>query len=116
MGLAGLFLKQAFVIPVFLHLQTDWQERLRFNGVSISMSSQIRRSLRAYYRLFDQLITNNTELYEKLIHSDMGFDKSQVEYYPFYNQPSDGLKSLIQKLLSYDFELKDLFEDLVNQS
>ncbi len=62
MGLVALYLKQAFNVPAFFFVHTDWLEfaksALSFDKQSLS---RMRRMLRAFYRSFDGLFTLNSE-------------------------------------------------------
>ncbi|MEQ6121829.1 glycosyltransferase [Reichenbachiella sp. MALMAid0571] len=79
MGLVALYLKQAYNVPCFHYLHTDWitfsKEVLDFGQDNIS---RMRRFLRAYYKKFDKLFVLNKDQQKWLKSKQMGFKSSKV--------------------------------------
>lgn len=79
MGLASLFLKNAYHVPTHFYIHTDWimfsKKILKLNRHNIS---RVRRSLRAYYGAFDKLFVLNTDHQKWLTSEDMGFSSDRV--------------------------------------
>ena len=81
MGLAGLFLQQAFSIPVSLHIQTDWLARIDHPSKPTPYFSQVRRYLRAFYGIFDNLLCSSEAVHKRLLHQDMDFKEEEIDYF-----------------------------------
>lgn len=62
MGPVALYLKQAFSIPAYFYLHTDWLDYLR-RRVRLDKSNmdRVRRLLRAFYQGFDGIFTLNSD-------------------------------------------------------
>lgn len=79
MGLISLFLKQAYTVPAYFFVHTDWmmfaRQVLNFDHEN---RSRLRRILRAFYHGFDGLFVLNKDQRNWLIGRDMGFDESRV--------------------------------------
>jgi glycosyltransferase involved in cell wall biosynthesis len=79
MGLISLFLKQAYTVPAYFFVHTDWmmfaRQVLNFDHEN---RSRLRRILRAFYQGFDGLFVLNRDQRNWLIGRDMGFDESRV--------------------------------------
>jgi glycosyltransferase involved in cell wall biosynthesis len=79
MGLAALYLKNAYSVPAYFYVHTDWMmfaERvLKFNEEN---KSRLRRLLRAFYKGFDGLFVLNNDQRKWLIGKDMGFNPESV--------------------------------------
>ncbi|MCB0804915.1 MAG: glycosyltransferase [Bacteroidales bacterium] len=79
MGLAALYLKQAFSIPAYFFIHTDWimfaRKVLEMDADNIS---RFRRLLRAFYHNFDGLFVLNSDQQRWLMGRHMGFAKKQV--------------------------------------
>lgn len=80
MGLASLYLKNAFSVPAHFYLHTDWLVFAK-NTLNLKQEnlSRLRRALRGYYQLFDQVFVLNTEHYDWLTSNTMGFKKEKVK-------------------------------------
>jgi glycosyltransferase involved in cell wall biosynthesis len=79
MGLAALYLKNAYSVKAFFYLHTDW---IMFAKKVLVMEqanlSRFRRLLRAYYREFDGLFVLNKDQQKWLTGRHMGLDPKQV--------------------------------------
>ena len=79
MGLIALYLKQAYSVPAYFYVHTDWmmfaEKVLQFD---VQNRDRLRRLLRAFYRGFDGLFVLNNDQRKWLIGRDMGFDPSKV--------------------------------------
>lgn len=79
MGLVALYLKNAYSVPAYFYVHTDWMmfaERvLKFNEQN---KSRLRRILRAFYKGFDGLFVLNTDQRKWLTGKDMGFNSEDV--------------------------------------
>jgi len=79
MGLAALYLKQAYTVPAYFYVHTDWmmfaRKVLNFDEHN---RSRLRRILRAFYRGFDGIFVLNTDQHKWFTGSKMGFDTSKV--------------------------------------
>ncbi|MEQ9289816.1 MAG: glycosyltransferase [Cyclobacteriaceae bacterium] len=79
MGLVALYLKNAYNVPCFHYLHTDWitfsKDVLSFGADNMS---RLRRFLRAYYKKFDKLFVLNKDQQKWLKSRNMGFKSSKV--------------------------------------
>ncbi len=79
MGLISLFLKQAYTVPAYFFVHTDWmmfaRQVLNFDHEN---RGRLRRILRAFYHNFDGLFVLNRDQRSWLIGKDMGFDQNRV--------------------------------------
>ncbi len=79
MGLISLFLKQAYTVPAYFFVHTDWmtfaRQVLNFDHEN---RSRLRRILRAFYHNFDGLFVLNKDQRNWLLSKDMGLDQSRV--------------------------------------
>lgn len=79
MGIAGLFLKQAYSVPAYFYIHTDW---LMFGTKVLNLSGQaisrVRRFLRMVYKQFDHLFVLNTDQEKWLKSSQMGIKADKV--------------------------------------
>ena len=79
MGLVSLFLKNAYSVPAYFFVHTDWmmfaRQVLNFDHQN---RGRLRRILRAFYRGFDGLFVLNKDQRNWLIGRDMGFDPATV--------------------------------------
>ncbi len=79
MGLAAIWLKNAYSVKAYTYLHTDW---LTFAKKVLSVDrhniNHLRRFLRAYYRQFDDIFVLNTDQQKWLTGKDMEFDQSKV--------------------------------------
>lgn len=79
MGAVGLFLKEAYHIPVYLYMHTDWLDFFTRNlRMGKKEANKIRRIIRAYYRLFSGIFVLNSEHREWLTSHRMGIPKEKV--------------------------------------
>jgi glycosyltransferase involved in cell wall biosynthesis len=79
MGVLGLYLKQAFMIPAYFYLHTDWMDFAR-RALHLEQSylDRLRRIMRALYRSFDGVLTLNSEQADWLRSPAMGLDDDAV--------------------------------------
>ena len=79
MGAAALYLKHAFSVKAHFYMHTDW---VIFGKQALHLSkehlSRLRRAVRSYYKMFDQVFVLNTDHYNWLTSSTMGFQKDEV--------------------------------------
>ena len=79
MGLAALWLKNAFSVETFFYLHTDW---MIFAKEVLSMEQtgleRLQRVLRIYYKRFGNVFVLNTDHHQWLTSKAMGFDRSRV--------------------------------------
>ncbi len=79
MGLVALYLKNAYNVPCYHYLHTDW---ITFSkkvfGFDPDNVSRVRRFLRAYYKKFDKLFVLNKDQQKWLKSKNMGFKPSNV--------------------------------------
>ncbi len=79
MGIISLYLKQAYTVPAYFFVHTDWmmfaRQVLNFDHEN---RSRLRRILRAFYQGFDGLFVLNRDQRNWLIGRDMGFSESKV--------------------------------------
>jgi glycosyltransferase involved in cell wall biosynthesis len=79
MGAVGLFLKEAYHIPVYLYMHTDWLDFFTRNlGMGKKESNKIRRIIRAYYKLFSGIFVLNSQHQEWLTSYRIGIPKERV--------------------------------------
>lgn len=92
MGMAGMYLKQAYSVPAHFFVHTDW---MMFSRKVLNLDhharSRVRRLLRAFYRQFDSLFVLNSDQRAWLTSPVMGFPSERVnltahwverEFYP----------------------------------
>jgi glycosyltransferase involved in cell wall biosynthesis len=92
MGIAAIYLKQAYSVPAHFFVHTDW---MMFCRKVLSLDhherSRVRRLLRAFYRQFDSLFVLNSDQRSWLTSPVMGFAPEKVnlsahwverEFYP----------------------------------
>lgn len=79
MGAVALFLKNAYSVPAYFYMHTDWLVFARKNlKLDSSGISRIRRFMRAYYGAFDKLFVLNSDHRKWLTGKDMAFDEKKV--------------------------------------
>ncbi len=79
MGMLAIYLKQAYTVPAYFYVHTDWmmfaRTVLNFDHNNLS---RMRRLLRAFYGAFDGLFVLNSDQRKWLMGSSMGFSPSKV--------------------------------------
>ncbi len=79
MGLAAIYLKNAFTVETNFFIHTDW---VMFGRKVLNLErpnlNRFRRSLRAYYHSFDQLFVLNTDQESWLTSREMNISKDRV--------------------------------------
>lgn len=79
MGLAAIYLKNAFSVKAHFYIHTDWLIFARkVLGVDAHNLDRFRRMLRAYYQAFDSLFVLNTDQQKWLVSNNMGFKPENV--------------------------------------
>ena len=79
MGLATMYLKNAFTVPTYFYIHTDWMSFAeKVLGFDKDNMSRVRRILRAFYSGFDRLFVLNTEQQKWLTGSSMNIPASKI--------------------------------------
>jgi len=79
MGLVSLYLKNAFEVPAWFFVHTDWMDFARRTlDWDKSSLSRLRRILRAFYRGFDGLFVLNTQMRAWLEGDQMGIPADRL--------------------------------------
>jgi glycosyltransferase involved in cell wall biosynthesis len=79
MGGIALYLQQAFKVPAYMYMHTDWMDYVkRVSQLDTHNLDRIRRLLRALYRQFDGMFVLNTEHSSWLTSPAIGIKKSKV--------------------------------------
>jgi len=79
MGGVALYLQQAFKVPAFMYMHTDWMDYVkRVTQLDTHNLDRIRRLLRALYRQFDGMFVLNSEHRDWLTGPAIGIKKSKV--------------------------------------
>lgn len=96
MGLAAIYLKNAFSVKAQFFIHTDWLVFVKkVLNIDHANQNRFRRLLRAYYKSFDSLFVLNTDQQKWLTGREMGFDNSNVHLtahwadYIFHHQNTD---------------------------
>jgi glycosyltransferase involved in cell wall biosynthesis len=80
MGLAAIYLKQAYSVPAYFYVHTDWitfaRTAMNFNDPAIN---RLRRILRGFYRSFDRVLVLNREQKKWFSGPHMEFKKTEVK-------------------------------------
>lgn len=107
MGLAALYLKNAYSVPAHFYIHTDWIMFARkVLNLDVHNLNRLRRFMRAYYSQFDQLFVLNTDHQKWLTGKEMDFAESKVKLTAHWVhnrfQPNDGQKNQIFNLHKKD--------------
>ncbi len=79
MGPIALYLKQAYSVPAWFYMHTDWIEFLhRKVGLNGHGQDRVRRLIRAFYRQFDGLFVLNEDHRDWLTGTEMGLPPERV--------------------------------------
>ncbi|MDH4199633.1 MAG: glycosyltransferase [Spirochaetia bacterium] len=79
MGLLSMLLQNAYSVPSYFFLHTDWLTFAKKNLASdIHLINRIRRILRAFYRQFDYVFVLNGDQQKWLSGKEIGMDASRV--------------------------------------
>ncbi|MDH4262166.1 MAG: glycosyltransferase [Spirochaetia bacterium] len=79
MGLISMALKNAFSVPAYFFLHTDWLTFAQINIESdIHMVNRFRRLLRVFYRQYDYLFVLNNDQQKWLSGKDIGIESSRI--------------------------------------
>ncbi|MEN9307940.1 MAG: hypothetical protein RL173_1872 [Fibrobacterota bacterium] len=79
MGLLALYLKNAFEVPAWFFVHTDWLDFSRRSlGWDHNATSRLRRILRAFYKGFDGLFVLNSQMREWLASDQMGIPADRL--------------------------------------
>ena len=80
MGLASIYLKNAYSVPAYFYVHTDWitfaRSALNFSEPAVN---RLRRILRGFYRSFDSILVLNKEQKRWFSGPDMEFKKTEVK-------------------------------------
>jgi len=80
MGPIALYLKQAYSVPAWFYMHTDWLEFLgRKTGLDHHAQDRVRRLVRAFYRQFDGMFVLNEEHREWLTGDEMTLPRERVK-------------------------------------
>ena len=79
MGLAAIYLKNAYSVKASFYIHTDWITfAKKVLNIDRNNLNRFTRLLRMYYNAFDNLFVLNTDQQKWLTSSKMGFDTSRV--------------------------------------
>lgn len=79
MGLAALYLKNAFSVNAHFFIHTDWLVFVKkVLNIDQANHNRLRRLIRLYYKNFDSLFVLNTDQQKWLTSREMGIDESKV--------------------------------------
>lgn len=79
MGVVALYLKQAFSVPIYFYMHTDWLDYARrMAQLDVHSLDRVRRILRALYRAYDGVFVLNTEHREWLTSRAIGIKPRRV--------------------------------------
>ncbi|MBN1608547.1 MAG: glycosyltransferase [Polyangiaceae bacterium] len=79
MGLAALYLKNAFSVPAFFYVHTDWIDFARRTlKLDVHNTDRVRRLLRAFYHGFDGLFVLNSEQLGWFASDAMGIGRERL--------------------------------------
>lgn len=79
MGFVALYLQQAFSVPAYMYMHTDWLDYVqRMTDLDTHALDRVRRMLRAFYRSFDGVFVLNTEHRDWLTSRAIGMSKRKV--------------------------------------
>ncbi len=88
MGLAAIYLKNAFSVKAHFFIHTDWIVfAKKVLNIDRSNLNRFRRLLRAYYKAFDSLFVLNTDQQKWLTGREMGFESSNVHLTAHWADP-----------------------------
>lgn len=79
MGLVAQYLKNAFQVPAYFYMHTDWLDFFQRNTkLETQGLDRVRRVLRAFYKCFNGVFVLNTEHRQWLTGAAMGLRETQV--------------------------------------
>lgn len=79
MGMISVFLKNAYTVPAYFYIHTDWIMFARKAlQLDIHETDKVRRFLRMYYSNFDKLFVLNSDHREWLSGRNMNFNKENI--------------------------------------
>jgi glycosyltransferase involved in cell wall biosynthesis len=98
MGLAALYLKNAFSVPAFFYVHTDWIDFARRTlKLGVHNTDRVRRMLRAFYHGFDGLFVLNSEQLDWFASDAMGIERARLRQTAHWPDPRfaprDGARS-----------------------
>ncbi|MEI8204993.1 MAG: glycosyltransferase, partial [Bacteroidota bacterium] len=107
MGLAAIYLKNAYSVPAYFYMHTDWltfaKKVLLLDRGNLNRS---RRLLRTFYKAFDGLFVLNTDQQKWLISKEMGFSEKDVHltahWADNYFQPRKNSKKALMGITNDD--------------
>lgn len=93
MGLAALYIKQAYSVPAFFYLHSDWKTFTRkVLGFDRENQNRFIRLIRAFYKEFDGVFVLNNDHYNWLTSKKMALKKESV--FQTAHWPGDQYKPL----------------------
>lgn len=79
MGLASIYLKQAYSVKASFYVHTDWLSFVKKAwDIDHHNMSRVRRMLRSFYEAFDKLFVLNNDHKKWLTGREMAFDKDKI--------------------------------------
>jgi glycosyltransferase involved in cell wall biosynthesis len=79
MGAIALYLKQAFNVPTYFYMHTDWLDYAqRMTDLDVHSMDRVRRLIRALYRSFDGIFVLNTEHRDWLASRAIGIKAKRI--------------------------------------
>ncbi|MBV1788132.1 glycosyltransferase [Marinobacterium sp. D7] len=98
MGPIALYLKQAYSVPAWFYMHTDWLEFLsRKTGIDHHAQDRIRRLIRAFYQRFDGIFVLNEDHREWLTSAEMALPEARVKLTGHWAGVGSEVASLIPK-------------------
>ncbi len=79
MGFISIILKNAFTVPAYFYIHTDWIMFARKNiGMDQHQADKVRRLLRVFYKNFDKLFVLNNDHKKWLASNEMEYDNAKI--------------------------------------
>jgi glycosyltransferase involved in cell wall biosynthesis len=98
MGLASIYLKNAFNVKAHFFVHTDWIVFVKkVLNIDQSNHNRFRRLLRAYYKNFDSLFVLNTDQQKWLTGREMGFETTKVHLTAHWADAYFSIKAAVKK-------------------
>jgi len=88
MGLVALFLKHAYTVPAYFYMHTDWMTFARKNlKLDEQATSRMKRLLRSYYGMFDQIFVLNNDHKKWLSGEQMNINAKKIKLTAHWADP-----------------------------
>ncbi|HHB77749.1 MAG TPA: glycosyltransferase family 1 protein [Saprospiraceae bacterium] len=79
MGVISIVLKNAFTVPAYFYLHTDWMMFARKKmGMDQHQADKVRRILRVFYKNFDKIFVLNNDHKKWLASYEMEYDQAKI--------------------------------------